>query len=145
MGGKEPEKVPQKRIVLSILITMVFVLFAGFYNEYIHHLQIQSDYGAYNVYSWPRLMLVPGYLLFAVIGDRKNGKYVPVVSLCIMLIALLNVVLTGNPGPYWLNMCLFYCSIAAFTSYYLLTFWRLAPGTGHPALWAPFGRIIEWE
>ena len=151
--GKEPEAIaeaaekaehtPPKRIVLTILITVMFVLFACFYNEYIHHLQIQSDYGAYNVYSWPRLMLVPGYLLFAVIGDRKNGRYVPIASLCIMLVALLNVVLIGNPEAQGLNMCLFYCSIAGCTSYYLLTFWRLAPGTKRPALWAPFGRIID--
>ena len=140
---EKPENTPPKRIVLAILITTVFVLFACFYNEYIHHLQIQSDYGAYNVYSWPRLMLVPGYLLFAVIGDRKNGKYVPITSLCIMLIALLNVMLIGSPESHWLNMCLFYFSIAAFTSYYLLSFWHLAPGTRHPALWAPFGRIID--
>ena len=88
-------------------------------------------------------MLVPVYLLFAVIGDRKNGRYVPIASLCITLIALLNVVLIGNPGSQELNMCLFYGSIAALTSYYLLTFWRMAPGTGHPALWAPFGRVID--
>ena len=104
---------------------------------------IQSDYASYTVYSWPRLMLVPGYLLFAVIGDKKDGRYVPLASLCIMLIALLNVVLVGNQGTYWLNMCLFYFAIAAFTSYYLLTFWRLAPGTEHPAFWASFGRVLD--
>ena len=140
---RKMEITPPRRILLAILITAVFVLFACFYNEYIHHLQIQSGYMVYTVYSWPRLMMVPGYLLFAVIGDRKKGKYVPVASLCIMLIALMTVVLVQSPGSYWLNMCLFYFSIAAFTSYYLLTFWRLAPGTRHPALWAPFGRIID--
>ena len=60
-----------------------------------------------------------------------------------MLVALLNVVLVGDQGAYWLNMRLFYFAIAAFTSYYLLTFWRLAPGTAHPALWAPFGRMLD--
>ena len=142
-GVREEENTSSRRILISILITVLLVMFACFYNEYIHHLQIQSDYAAYSVYSWPRLMLVPGYLLFAVIGDRKKGKYVPVASLCIMLIALLTVVLAQSPESHWLNMCLFYFSIAAFTSYYLLTFWRLAPGTKHPALWAPFGRIID--
>ena len=99
---------------------------------------IQSDYASYNVYSWPRLTLLPGYLLFAVIGDRKKGKYVPIAALCIMLITLLNVVLIGDSETYRLSMCLFYFAIAAFTSYYLLTFWRLAQGTKHPAFWAPF-------
>lgn len=141
--GKKAEKTPPLRIVLSVLITVIFLLFACFYNEYIHHLQISSDYGAYNAYSWPRLMLVPGYLLFAAIGDRKNGKYVPIASLCIMLVSLLTVVLIEIPEANWLNMCLFYFAVSAFTSYYLLTFWRLAPGTGNPALWAPFGRILD--
>lgn len=140
---KKPQMTPPGRIVISVLITAAFLFFTCFYNEYIHHLQIQSDYEPYNVYSWPRLMLIPVYLLFAVIGGKKSGKYVPLTSLCIMLFALLNVVLTGNPGMYWLNMCVFYCVIAAFTSYYLLTFWRLAPGTRHPALWAPMGRILD--
>lgn len=137
------EDTPPRRIVFAILITVTFILFTCFFNEMIHHLMIQSNYASYNVYSWPRLMLVPGYLLFAVIGDRKDGKYVPIASVCIMLFALLNVVLAGNHGSYWFNMCLFYFSVAAFSSYYLLTFWRLAPGTKHPALWAPIGRILD--
>lgn len=134
---------PSRRIVFAILIAATFILFACFYNETIHHLMIRSGYASANVYSWPRLMLIPGYLLFALIGDRKGGRYVPLTALCIMLIALLNVVLIGDQGAYQFNMCLFYFSIAAFTSYYLLTFWRLAPGTKHPALWAPFGRMLD--
>lgn len=139
----KPEITPRRRLLFSVLISATFIFFSCFYNESIHHLMSQSGYVSANVYSWPRLMLVPGYLLFALIGDRKNGKYVPIASLCIMLTALLNVVLIGNAGTYLLNMCLFYCVIAAFTSYYLLTFWRLAPGTGHPAFWAPFGRMLD--
>lgn len=134
---------PRSRIVFSALIASAFILFTCFYNEYIHHLQIQSNYVNYTVYSWPRLMLVPGYLLFAVIGDKKNGRYVPIASLCMILAALLNTVLVGEQGAYWLNMCLFYFAIAAHTSYYILTFWRLAPGTKNPAQWAPFGRVLD--
>lgn len=142
-GEGKVELVPSRRICFSVLIASTFILFACYYNESIHHLMIRSDYASANVYSWPRLMMVPVYLLHAVIGDRKKGKLVPVVSLCIMLIALLNVVLIGNAGSYWLNMCFFYIVIAAYTAYYLLTFWRLAPGTRHPALWAPFGRMLD--
>lgn len=137
---KQPSRL---RMVFSVLIAASFILFTCFYNETIHHLMIRSNYAAANVYSWPRLILIPGYLLFALIGDRRNGRYVPVASLCVMLAALLNVVLTGEKSAGWFNMCLFYLSIAAFTSYYLLTFWRLAPGTKHPALWAPMGRMLD--
>lgn len=139
---KERKRTPPKLIVFSALIAAAFILFTCFYNESIHHLMIQSGYAA-NVYSWPRLMMVPVYLLFALTGDRKNGKYVPIVSLCIILIALLNVVLISNAEAYWLNMCFFYFAIAAYTCYYLLTFWRLATGTEYPAFWAPFGRMLD--
>ena len=142
-GKSKPKPAPQVRIVSAIVITSALALFACFYNESIHHLMIRSGYTSFNVYSWPRLMMVPVYLLFAVIGDRKDGKYVPIVSLCITLIALLNVVLISNPGAYWLNMCFFYLVVAAYTCYYLLTFWRLAPETDNPALWAPFGRVLD--
>lgn len=141
-GEGEAEPTPPRRIVFSVLIAATFILFACFYNETIHHRMIQSSYAA-NVYSWPRLMMVPVYLLFAATGDRRNGKLVPIVSFCIMLIALLNVVLIGDAGAYWLNMCFFYFAIAAYTCYYLLTFWRLAPGTKRPAFWAPFGRMLD--
>jgi len=135
--------VEQSQILFAAVIASVFILFACFYNETIHHLMVRSGYTSVNVYSWPRLMMVPVYLLFAVIGDREDGKYVPIVSLCIMLIALLNVVLVGNSGAYWLNMCFFYVIVAAYTCYYLLTFWHLAQGTKYPALWAPFGRVLD--
>lgn len=138
----KPERTSNRTIVFSVLIASTFILFACFYNESIHHLMIQSDYAA-NVYSWPRLMMIPIYLLYAAAGDRKNGKYVPIIFLCIMLIALLNVVLMGNTGTYWLNMCFFYFAIAAYTCYYLPIFWRLAPGTRHPVLWGPFGRMLD--
>ena len=132
-----------RSILFACLTAASFLLFIGFYNGYIHHLQIQTGYTEYNVYSWPRLMLIPCYLLFAFIGDKRRGRLVPVVSLCLSLTALLNSVLIGSSGAYWLNMCLFYCAVAASVSYYDLTFWRLAPGTKHPALWASAGRMLD--
>ena len=130
------------RLLTVCLITALFLLFIDFYNEYIVHLQIQSG-STYTYYSWPRLMMIPCYLLFALIGDKKQGRLVPIAALCIVLAATLNPVLTGSNGAYWVNMCLFYCALAATISYFTLSFWRLAPGTGHPAFWAPMGRVLD--
>ena len=106
-------------------------------------MQVLSGYMDYNVYSWPRLVLIPCYLLFAAIGDRREGRLVPVAALCVGLVTVLNSVLTGFSGTYRLNMCLFYCAIASSVAYYDLTFWRLAQRTGHPALWASMGRVLD--
>ncbi len=141
--GRDTAPTPPRRLVFSCVIAAVFLLFVGFYNSYIHHLQILTGYTEYNVYSWPRLMMLPGYLLFAVIGDKRQGKLVPIAALCIALAALLNSVLTVSEGTYWLNMCLFYGALSASVAYYDLTFWRLAQGTRRPALWASMGRVLD--
>ena len=139
-----PEAAATMRQMLFVcLIAASFLLFTSFYNGYIHHLQIQSGYTEYNVYSWPRLTLIPCYLLFAAVGEKRRGRLVPIAALCIALAAMLNSVLNDSEGAYWLNMCLFYCAIAASVSYYNLTFWRLAPQTTHPALWASMGRMLD--
>ena len=144
-GAEEPgsEKVRSSRILIVCLITVLFYLFCDFYNEYIQHLHILSGFAAHSPYQWPRLMMIPCYLLFAVIGDKKQGRLVPIAALVIALVAMLNPVLTGSSGAFWLNMCLFYCSLAATICYAALTFWRLAPGTRHPALWACMGRVLD--
>ena len=141
--GPEAETAAPRQLLFACLIAAAFLLFTSFYNGHIHHLQIQTGYTDYNVYSWPRLLMIPCYLFFAAIGDRRQGKLVPVSALCIALVALLNSVLNGSADAYWLNMCLFYCAIAASVSYYDLTFWRLAQRTKRPALWASMGRILD--
>ena len=150
-SGPQPDEQPEpasktatpRQLLFACLIAAAFVLFTSFYNGYIHHLQIRSGYTDYNVYSWPRLILIPCYLIFAAIGDRRQGKLVPIAALCIALVAMLNSVLSISAEAYRLNMCLFYCAIAASVSYYNLTFWRLAQRTEHPALWASIGRILD--
>ena len=145
-AAEEPasEKVPPSRLLTACLISVLFLLFVGFYNEIIHHRTILSDSAAPGAYTWPRLMVIPCYLLFAAVGDKKQGRLVPLTALVIALAATLNAVLAGSSGvSVWLNMCLFYCAVAATGSYYTLTFWRLAPGTRHPALWACMGRVLD--
>ncbi len=129
-----------RRILMTCLIAAGFLIFESFYNEAIHHLQIRSGYSTYNAYSWPRLMMIPGYALFAAIGDRKGGRLVPVTALCMSLAALLNAVLTDS---YWINMCLFYVALSGAVSFYCLSFWHLAQDTRRPALWASAGRILD--
>lgn len=137
-----PEGSP-RALIFALLIAAILLLFAGFYNSYIHHLQVASGYTDYNVYSWPRLMLIPGYLFFGAIGDRQGGRLVPVSAVCVALAALLNAALVGNDGAYWLNMCLFYIALSGVVSFYNLAFWRLAQGTRWPAFWASVGRVLD--
>ncbi|MBQ6118620.1 MAG: hypothetical protein IJK98_05275 [Clostridia bacterium] len=135
--------VTKRNLLCCALIGVLLPLFPAFYNGYIHHLQVATGYTDYNVYSWPRLMLIPAYLFFGWIGSLRNQKVLPITVLCVSILALLNSVLTVSSGSYRLNMCLFYIVLAAEVSYYNLTFWRLAVRTKHPAFWASIGRVFD--
>ena len=111
------------------------------YDRQMMLLNVQSSYEDYNLYAWPRLFTIAGYLLVGFLSDVKGGKLLSIATLCTALAALLNPVLFGNPAYYAINMCLFYLYLGASLSYYNLAFWRIAPRTGWPELWAGMGRI----
>ena len=131
-----------RELLFASVVTFALLLFTGFYNRYIHHLQIASGYTAYNVYSWPRLLMLPAVLLFGWLGDVRGGRYLPIGALCISALAILNTSLLGRE-TYLLNMCLFYVSLSAVIMFYHLVFLRLSLRAVHPALWACMGRVLD--
>ncbi len=142
-AGEEQKPVSGKYIASVSVISVALLFFTAFYCGYITHLQTASGYGEYNVYTWPRLLMIPSMLFFGAAGDYKKGKYLPLLSLCFSVVALLNALLVGKSDLYWLNMCLYYIALSAAVSYYNLTFWKLAPRTKHPAVWAVAGRVFD--
>ncbi|MBR6914841.1 MAG: hypothetical protein IKN36_00640 [Clostridia bacterium] len=138
-----PAGIPAKTIVFTSLIAAALLLFPSFFNGYIHHLQIASGYTEYNVYTWPRLMMIPAYMLFGTVATVRRGRYLPITALCAAIAALLNSVLVWSGVGYLVNMCLFYVAIAASVAYYDLVFWRIAMRTKRPEIWASAGRILD--
>lgn len=138
----ENQSIPFLKLILSVGITLAMLMFITYYTSYIHHLQITSGYTDYNVYSWPRLLMIPTMLLSGFIGDIKKGRFMPLGVLCMVMISLLNTAVLGR-DTYLLNMCLYYNSLSAVVAYYHLTFLRLAPNTKRPALWSGMGRLLD--
>lgn len=139
---RDNKSLPPTKLIISAVITLSMLLFISYYNSYIHHLQIASGYNDYNVYSWPRLLMIPAILMFCLIGDIRDGRFLPISALCVVVIALLNTALLGRE-TYLLNMCLYYISLTAVVAYYHLTFLRMASRTRHPEIWAPMGRLLD--
>ena len=140
--SQECRKMPVKELLFASVVTFALLLFSGYYNRYIHHLQVASGYGEYNVYTWPRLLMIPASLLFGGLGDLKNGRYLPISTLCVSALAILNTSLLGRE-TYLLNMGLYYVSLSAVIMFYHLVFLRLSPRAAHPALWACMGRVLD--
>ena len=139
----KPEKARAMTGTLARLCLNVLCLYAigTTYDRQMMLLNVQSGYEDYNFYAWPRLFTIVGYLLVGGLSDIWGGKLLSVATLCAALAALMNPVLFGDPAYYAVNMCLFYLYLGASLSYYNLAFWRVAPRTGWPELWAGMGRI----
>ena len=136
------EAAPRSKVLFSVIITLAMFVFTHYYNIYIHQLQVESGYTVYNVYSWPRLLMIPTILLFGFVGDIRGGKFLPISALCVVVISLVNTAVSGRE-TYLLNMCLYYISLAAVVAYYHMIFLRLAQRTRCPALWSGMGRMLD--
>ena len=128
-------------LVRLCLNALCLYAIATIYDRQMMLLNVQSGYEDYNLYAWPRLFTIAGYLLVGFLSDAGRGRLLSVATLCTALVALLNPALFGDPAYYTTNMCLFYLHLGASLSYYNLAFWRIAPRTGWPELWAGMGRI----
>ena len=139
----KPEKARTMTGTLARLCLNALCLYAlaTIYDRQMMLLNVHSGYGDFNFYAWPRLFLMAGYFLVGILSDVGGGRLLSVTTLCTALVALLNPVLFGNPDYYTANMCLFYLYLGASVAYYNLAFWRMAPRTGWPELWAGMGRI----
>ncbi len=104
---------------------------------------VASGFESFNFYTWPRLFLVAAYLIMGCLGDIKNGKYVPLFTICVMLLSALNPILLTDKGGITLSLCLFYMNVGVTISYYNLIFLRIASRSHAPELWAGMGRILD--
>ena len=138
----EKERAMTGTLVRLCLNVLCLYVISAIYDRQMMLLNVQSGYEDYNLYAWPRLFTIAGYLLVGVLADVGGGKLLSVATLCTTLAALMNPVLFGDPAYYTINMCLFYLCLGASLSYYNLAFWRIAPRTGWPELWAGMGRIV---
>ena len=139
---RENKTAHRSKPVLFSAITFAMMVFEQFYNIYIHHLQIATGYNEYSAYTWPRLLMIPAILLLGLAAEIKNGRLLPICSLCAVVFAMLNAVLSGR-DTYLLGMCLYYIALAAVVAYYHVTFLRIAQDTERPALWAVMGRMLD--
>ena len=141
-GREERKPSPRSMPIFIITVTFAMMVFTHFYNIYLHQLQVSTGYTGHSAYSWPRLLMIPAMLLLGLLAEVKQGRLLPIGSLCVVVIAMLNAML-GEGDTYLLGMCLYYISLAAVVAYYHVTFLKAAQSTKTPALWAVMGRMLD--
>ncbi len=130
-------------LVCAVVITASMLMLCQYFDSKMEIMAVQSDFEAINPYAWPRMCTIIIFLIMGFLGDLKNGKYLPLYTLCTMLVSVMTPILIADSDKYLLGMCLFYTNVAVTISYYNMIFCKLAPSTGWPQLWAGMGRIID--
>lgn len=96
-----------------------------------------------SLYALPRVFYLLGAVAAGFLADVRNRRYLPIVTLTVMLLSTVGVLFLRQSSTYVLNMCV-YSLFAGFAVIYLtVPFLDIAPRMKNPALWASMGRIAK--
>ena len=99
--------------------------------------------GALDVTSWPRLCYLAGLLLAGFLADIRKRAFMPVITLCVLMLSNMAIFFLSDPRHYQLNLSILYFYSGFYVVYFTVLFLDLAPGTRWPLLWAGMGRVIS--
>lgn len=99
--------------------------------------------GALDVTSWPRLCYLAGLLLAGFLADIRKRAFMPVITLCVLMLSNMAIFFLSDPRHYQLNLSILYFYSGFYVVYFTVLFLDLAPGTRWPLLWAGMGRLCR--
>ncbi len=99
--------------------------------------------GDVNIYSYPRLAMVAGYLIMGVVADMKDHKLAGTVFFSGMLLSAILVLMPFVSGGYGIFLSVYYFFISLYIFFYTYSFISVAPRTHSPELWASIGRPLS--
>lgn len=99
--------------------------------------------GALDVTSWPRLCYLAGLLLAGFLADIRKRAFMPVITLCVLMLSNMAIFFLSDPRHYQLNLSILYFYSDFYVVYFTVLFLDLAPGTRWPLLWAGMGRLCR--
>ena len=99
--------------------------------------------GSINIYSYPRLAMIPGYLLMGYVSDLKNRKFFGITFVCSILLSAVLVLMPFQTGGYVFFLSIYYFFISVYIFFYTYSFVSIAPRTTRPELWASLGRPLS--
>lgn len=99
--------------------------------------------GSINLFGLPRLFYAGSVLLAGFLTDRKERSYLPLATVCVVLISGFAFAFLSRPDTYWINACLLYTYSGFYVEFFTVMFLDAAPKSSCPELWAGMGRITR--
>lgn len=99
--------------------------------------------GSVNLFGLPRLFYAGSILLAGYLADRQKRTYLPLATVCVVLISGFVFTFLNRPDTYWINVCLLYIYSGFYVSFFTVMFLDAAAKSSHPELWAGMGRVVR--
>lgn len=137
-----PPSAPPSRRTLALVTagTAILSIVVGLNEDIVTRLYAT---GALDVTSWPRLCYLAGLLLAGFLADIRKRAFMPVITLCVLMLSNMAIFFLSDPRHYQLNLSILYFYSGFYVVYFTVLFLDLAPGTRWPLLWAGMGRLCR--
>lgn len=96
-----------------------------------------------DIYSGVRLFYAVGLVLAGFIADIDKRRYLPLATVCVMLLSSVSMFFIAEESSYFAGTALMYLYSGFYVIFLTVMFLEFAPRTVRPELWAGMGRIVR--
>ncbi len=138
----------KKEIARICALTFCLIMFVGLVDGRVTDIAWNNGGVSSIVYSWPRLLIIVGYLLTGLVAQfisRRNAVELAFIILPVIAVNQLLWIFQKPSGFVIVGyISLFYLGLGIISAYYHLAFIELAQKSEKNAgLWVGFGRVLE--
>lgn len=129
-----------KKALLLIVAVVLMSLVAGMIDSVLTAFNAEKSY---DVYGGVRLFYALGLILAGFLADIKERKYLPLSTVCTILLSSVCMFFLSDEVSYFAGTALMYLYSGFYVIFFTVMFLDFAPKSRRPELWAGMGRIVR--
>lgn len=129
-----------KKTLLLIVAVVLMSLVAGMIDSVLTAFNAEKSY---DIYGGVRLFYALGLILAGVLADIRERKYLPLSTVCTILLSSVCMFFLSNEVSYFAGTALMYLYSGFYVIFLTVMFLDFAPKSSRPELWAGMGRIVR--
>lgn len=129
-----------KKALLLIVAVVLMSLVAGMIDSVLTAFNAEKSY---DIYGGVRLFYALGLILAGVLADIRERKYLPLSTVCTILLSSVCMFFLSDEVSYFAGTALMYLYSGFYVIFFTVMFLDFAPKSGNPELWAGMGRIVR--
>ena len=134
------ERKKQETAAPLILAVVLMSLVAGMIDSVLTAFNAENSY---DIYSGVRLFYALGLVLAGFIADIRERSYLPLATVCVMLLSTVCMFFLSEAPSYFAGTALMYLYSGFYVMFFTLMFLDFAPKSRYPELWAGMGRTVR--